>query len=891
MESCDWSYLRNRAGVRIVSRTTPLGPILHDCTVERSTLPKGGEDEFFQDEVLRNTLRRGISFIEVKPGTEKVPELLRRGVPKFFDMSPDVLQDLRKICGHAQCAVVSTEKANGENAQISRFHDWWVVASKNVCLIARSASDVELYVEARYRFATEIGRVFFSILDSITDRQLREEFETFCQQNTLVGELIGFTQHFVRYDKRDIQFFAIVPKNGRHPCRPPMDSILRLTYFGLPVIRSQLRVGSFDNVVGTKEPVFSENSEGCVSYVLARGRVIGMYKAKTRRYQLLRKLRAKTKRFATGGVTEEAMMAEFQQEFHEEDSLRRELEDYARRMFSYISSENLSTDEVDSKFLDVLDNAKKSVIGESRRPVCIVVLCPPFLDSQKSCDEAAAKALINAGKDAVIVFHSPKLAQNFIAAKRSIRKGQFHVTLVRTGWCDDGIQECIRMAKRKRTADGMTRQMETFWKQQGKWEILLEKWQEIATLVNNADSDLEVPYGETMNFDEIRTYSLTQAPRCVEVVLAVGLPGMGKSTLLGKLGIPIVSSDAIVAGLTGSYDRRRYLAREEFNKAWRQRMKSDEAFALDKNFDPTSLLTTLREIHQESTTNGIRIRIRIFLFVESTNFDLPLWCAPVACECACRLVHRTVHETLNASQEENRISALRVLLSFYALWKEWSPNRVFKEIMHEFRGTVVLHHVSAPPLAAKSEPATTVFAKLLNDWTPWSKQPVEDVRLPQPQVTPAVPQLDLLIKSGTVDYLALTFTNDVVPVLQSLAKKVLGNCTLPETFHCTLFHHKQKIISLGTADYTVSFDSPIRLVQQGIAVAPVSVLLGTRLLTRGHVTLGWIEPWKAKYGALLESTPPGEKVQTHMGAFAVEDVPCGSLQMITKATLQAFERR
>eukprot|EP00397_Hematodinium_sp_SG-2012_P011041 GEMP01011169.1.p1 GENE.GEMP01011169.1~~GEMP01011169.1.p1 ORF type:complete len:867 (+),score=182.77 GEMP01011169.1:31-2631(+) len=863
-ERCDWDYLRTKAGVRIVSRTTPLGPVVHDCTVERSTLPKGGEDEVFQDKTLRRILRRGISFIAVNPEQDAdAPVLLRRGVPKFFDVSPEVLQELRQECSSGICAVVSTEKANGENAQISRFQDWWVIASKNVCLIARSAADVELYTEARYRFATEIGRIFFAMLERMSDNAQRAEFEKCCRYNTLVGELTGFTQHFVRYDKRDIMFFAVVPKCGRFTCRSPMDAILRLKSFGLPVIQVKLRVGHFEEVVGVNEPVFSENSEGCVSYVVVRGNVVGMYKVKTRRYQLLRKLRAKSKRFATGGVQDDAMMAEFRQEFAESDdkALRQELEDVARRMFAYISSEGMSTEEVDSRFLDVLDKAKISPQTDEC-PVCVIVLCPPFLDArvQKCKDETAAKTLINAGKDAVIVFHSPMLAHHFIASKRTLRRGRCHIAIVRTGWCEDGIQESLRIASRKRTVDGMPRQ---------------------------------VPYGEEINFEEIRKNALAQAPRMVEVILAVGLPGMGKSTLLRKLGVPIVSSDAIVAGLSGSYDKRRPLAREAFNNAWRQHMRTNEAFALDKNFDPASLQTTLREIHQESALNGRRVRIRIFLFVESTNFQQPLWSNACASECATRLVHRTDHETLSATDADNQLSAIRVLLSFYALWKDWSSQRLGAEIMKEFRGTIVFHHVSAPPPLSAASAPVKALTKLLDEWTPWSKQPVVEVLpLPKPQVSPPLPQLAILINTSAIDYLALTFSSDVVVTLQRLAKQLLGDCTLPEAFHCTLYHHKQKIISVGSADYSVYFDAPIRLIPRGIAIIPVVVFAGESELQRGHVTLGWVDPWKAKHGSLLENIAPGEKVQTHMGAFAVEEVPFEPLQHEKKsATLQPFEKK
>lgn len=879
-----WEYLRTKAGVRIESRTTPLGPVVHDYVVERSTLPKGGEDEFFQDQTLRGILRRGISFIEVEPG--EVPVLLRRGVPKFFDVSPEVIREFYEHCGNARCAVVSTEKANGENAQISRYRDWWVIASKNVCLIAKSADDVEMYKESRYRHASEIGRIFFSMLEGI-DAPRRQLCEDYCRTNTLVGELTGYAQHFVRYEKREILFFAIVPKDGSLPCRSPLDAISHLQSFGLPVIRTRMRVGIFSAVVGIGDPVFSENSEGCVSYVFCRGQVVGMYKYKTRRYQLLRKLRAKGKRLATGGVLEATMMTEFRREFNENEEplLRSELEELATRLFATILNDKLSSAQVDSQFLDVIDTAKTRQIA---RPLCFLLLCPPFIQAQlckdntKLCaDESEAKTLLNAGKDVVVVFHSPKLAYNFIASKRSAQR-QFHIALIQTGWCQAGIEESLRLAKKKRNVEGLTKQCATFWKQVDKWEILLEKWQEILAMVTNADSLCEIPHGGEVNLAEIREAALTQAGKTSEVCIALGLPGMGKSTLLNKLGIPVVSSDAIFAQLSGSYEARRPLVREEFNKAWRRRLKED-AFALDKNFAPESLFAVLREIHQECLLLGKCVRIRIFLFVESTEFENRLWSWKAASECASRLVHRTEHETLSVLDSENKTHALRVLFSFYALWKEWSVQRLVREVMEEFCGTIVFHHIPAP------RGGNEKLKMLLEDWVPWSKQHIDTALLP-PQVCSPLPKLDLLVNTASINYMALTFEND--RELQGLANRILQpDCTVPETFHCTIFHHTQKIIFFGAGDYSIEFDSALRHAGGKIAILPVAVFLADQLLQRGHITLGWGEPWKAKHGALLEDPKDGE-IQTQFGTFSVEEVPDHTLRnQKRRAVLRVFERR
>jgi hypothetical protein len=52
--------------------------------------------------------------------------------------------------------IIKTLKANGENAQISYIEelDSWAIASKNVCIIAKSQKDIDYYTGDRYHFAS-----------------------------------------------------------------------------------------------------------------------------------------------------------------------------------------------------------------------------------------------------------------------------------------------------------------------------------------------------------------------------------------------------------------------------------------------------------------------------------------------------------------------------------------------------------------------------------------------------------------------------------------------------------------------------------------------------------------------------------------------------------------
>ena len=56
--------------------------------------------------------------------------------------------------------VLKTLKANGENAQVSWNIELkaWVVASKNVGIVVRSVSDINLYENSSFEFAIKIAR-------------------------------------------------------------------------------------------------------------------------------------------------------------------------------------------------------------------------------------------------------------------------------------------------------------------------------------------------------------------------------------------------------------------------------------------------------------------------------------------------------------------------------------------------------------------------------------------------------------------------------------------------------------------------------------------------------------------------------------------------------------
>lgn len=116
----------------------------------------------------------------------------RKGLNKFFDISYDfvsaegryrddrlshyehnvknlVLGSSKKAIleGH-KVEVLKTLKANGENCQISYNPEIsaWIIASKNVGLVARDASDLDSYPPKllRYKFAALMASCWFALI-------------------------------------------------------------------------------------------------------------------------------------------------------------------------------------------------------------------------------------------------------------------------------------------------------------------------------------------------------------------------------------------------------------------------------------------------------------------------------------------------------------------------------------------------------------------------------------------------------------------------------------------------------------------------------------------------------------------------------------------------------
>ena len=225
--------------------------------------------------------------------------------------------------------IIKLMKANGENAQISyiKKFDYWVIASKNVCLLANNRDDLEEYPPftksgkpTRYSFAYIIGQCWFDILKNFKKEEINK-IKDYLDGKTFVGEYVGnqYHQHLIRYMKHTILFFGIVVNNSCDSSIPVIEAFEKFKEFKLDVVPYEY-IGiaeSFDELcvklrklyVRIAESSIIDEEEGSVIYLSRTyashfdsdkeyrkdDKILSLCKLKTWEYRVYRKLREKIK--------------------------------------------------------------------------------------------------------------------------------------------------------------------------------------------------------------------------------------------------------------------------------------------------------------------------------------------------------------------------------------------------------------------------------------------------------------------------------------------------------------------------------------------------------------------------------------------------------------------
>lgn len=350
-------YWNSNKLLKTVISKTPISDKIE--TIDGSIKNRNAEDEsFLRDQELQERMRRGNTLIRVLGNTGAVSGHVigRRGLPKFYDLRAahiDIMNgrgqfkdfkssenkllyhEWRTFIPRAQKAlkdgleltVYLSEKANGENAQVSYVSTkqmknagieikdgFFIVCSKNVGIIFRDSKDIDWYSGQRYSYAQQISRTWLKQFYEL-DAEKQDQLKEFLSEHTFIGEYCGNQklQHMVHYDKEEVIFYAVVKKLGAEPCLPFDKGSEIIKGYGLPCVSMDPypEITSFEDLGAVIEKLSKEVAkapvekmgEGSVVYIESRNeksgerRVVGICKLKTLDYRFWRKLREKLKNY------------------------------------------------------------------------------------------------------------------------------------------------------------------------------------------------------------------------------------------------------------------------------------------------------------------------------------------------------------------------------------------------------------------------------------------------------------------------------------------------------------------------------------------------------------------------------------------------------------------
>lgn len=300
--------------VKVVDFTVPYDDNI--CLYDISLKSHGqDEDQVYAFEPwYRSNVRRGNTVIQIfQENSDKVSKTFyaRRGFEKFFDLMVEYMKynigeikdfgnfGIKNVDEHfelhniifggaqkslqnkKQAAVYKCVKANGENAQISWVGNLgaWLIASKNVSLLARTEEDISKYEGERFHFAKLIAKEWFRYTERLNKEGQLEELKQYLNGKTFVGEYCGNQayQHLVKYTEIDIIFVAVIDNESKVTSLPPSEAFKVFEKYKLKAVGHE-KVGVYNNwndlnrklieiYKHVAEAYIDSEEEGCVVYL------------------------------------------------------------------------------------------------------------------------------------------------------------------------------------------------------------------------------------------------------------------------------------------------------------------------------------------------------------------------------------------------------------------------------------------------------------------------------------------------------------------------------------------------------------------------------------------------------------------------------------------------
>jgi len=397
--------------------------------IDFSIKARGKEDAYYlRDLELQERLRRGNTLVRIYNEARKIDNIIigRRGLPKFFDlraqhfsylMETSNINNLKKerelyfewrtfmprvkaaLENGEDVTIISTDKANGENAQITYISDpslenffqvkgMWLVCSKNVAVAFRDLEDIECYQEDRYYYAKLIAKCWLRTFTALNPDQKNRTI-VLLSSHTIIGEYCGNPdlQHLVRYDSEKLSFFGMVIKKSVSACVAPQIALAQLSSLGLSCVglssgvpNKSMRSFATALVEHARKVAASPvktYGEGLVLYFQSAHKVLGICKLKTLEYRYFRKLREKLKQFLNNKLDKEKLLKRYRVECVELKSqgnfdLAKPLDYYlgiAEMACEIAKKCKVSSDNISSQFIDFLETAERCFLSKKRQEI------------------------------------------------------------------------------------------------------------------------------------------------------------------------------------------------------------------------------------------------------------------------------------------------------------------------------------------------------------------------------------------------------------------------------------------------------------------------------------------------------------------------------------------
>lgn len=273
--------------------------------------------------------------------------------------------------------IFQAKRANGECCHISLIKfgcmELWSCSNNSVSIICQNRKDIEQYDEQRFYYAKLIAKTWFDFLEIKSESEV-VELKSLLEDHTLVGEYCGNMdlQHFVKYDRVQIVFYAIVNKFSKEPCQPLEQSFEIFNRFELDVVDWKVyrNYTDMNSIITKLREIYNEvesgsvedYGEGDVIYFMGeeptKKTMITLCKLRTLEGVFLKKIQEKAKYLVQNKVSAKSISKKFSAESVKLIGDKKQpkcLESYNRiyeKLFEIVETNKLTVEHIAERFYE-----------------------------------------------------------------------------------------------------------------------------------------------------------------------------------------------------------------------------------------------------------------------------------------------------------------------------------------------------------------------------------------------------------------------------------------------------------------------------------------------------------------------------------------------------------